>query len=149
MAEPFSVVVQNNRVHIPQELSKRLSWLSGTDVITCWVLIVDHGRYRVYTKGQIDARPSIQQLLDSQSEEIGEADDYSIESGESAIVRFRLRQTQVSPKGGPGWRLSLPFDLLPHGATVNGQTVYLLISQGFLEVWTPECIAERLRKLSV
>lgn len=146
MAEPSSIVIQNNRVHIPNELSKRLGWLSGNEVITCWILTVDYGRYRVFSKPQIEARPSLHDLMVPPPDEAGDVDLQSIESSESVLFRFRLRQSQVSPKGGPGWRLSIPSDLLPHGATENGQLVYLLMSQGHLEVWTPECVAENLRK---
>lgn len=145
MSEPFSTTIKANRAYIHKDLEERLSWLTGNDVITCWILTVDFGRYRILTKSQLEARPWLHELL-TQSDETGVIEAEPIESSESALLRFRIRESQVSPKSSPGWRLSLPADLLPHGATENGQTVYLLISQGCLEVWTSECIAANLRK---
>lgn len=146
MAEPLSTVIQNNRVHIPNELSKRLGWLTGNEVITCWLMALDYGRYRVFSRSQIQARPSLRDLVETSEEVAPDVDLGPIDSSEAVLFRFRLQQSQVSPKGGPGWRLSIPSDLLPHGATENGRLVYLLISQGYLEVWTSECVAENLRK---
>jgi hypothetical protein len=147
MQEPWSSNIKDNKVYLPKGLTDRLNWMTGKEVIPCWILTVDLGRYRILTRAQVEARPRLQELL-SPPEEPDAMDVQPIESSESALLHLRIRESQVSPKSAPGWRLSLPVDLLPHGATTEGQTVYLLISQGCLEVWTPECITENLRKRS-
>ncbi|MGD0301194.1 MAG: hypothetical protein ABSE86_29300 [Bryobacteraceae bacterium] len=145
MQEPWSSIIKDNKVYLPKGLTDRLQWMTGKDVIPCWILTLDLGRYRILTRAQLEARPLLQELL-TPPEESDTMDAQQIQSSERALLPFRIRESQVSPKSAPGWRLSLPTDLLPHGATEDGQTVYLLISQGYLEIWTPQCIAENLRK---
>ena len=73
-----------------------------------------------------------------------ETEPFEAESSAAAALSARLLPTRLSPRG-PGWRLTIPKNVLGlvRYETVDADNiVYLLFSDGYLEVWSPEALGD-------
>jgi hypothetical protein len=141
--------VEDGRIRLPQHISSKLSWLQGTEVLNVWLLVEEAGRYRVLADQHFETSAALREireivLRDGEDEDNSYAPEGYPECAETASLRARLLPAQLSPKG-PCWRLSIPAELPPENTADEGRTLYLLLSQGHLEIWSKDRFEELLR----
>jgi hypothetical protein len=106
------------------------------------------GRYRLLTEQDFERNPRLRELrdlVDQSDDESAEVSGVRLESAETASLNARLLPTLLSPKGPPGWRLSIPAELPPEGTGDEGATLYLLLSKGGLELWSKDRFEQLLK----
>ena len=128
---------EGGRVSIPKGIVENAisPRLTGTGKMTCWLIVLGLGRYRVAD------RKAISKVLASVEEvaSAGEIVDFTDRDQRDAIPA-RLIPCTISA-AGPMWRLYLPEAvrrLAPEGETASH--VFLLIVAGFIEVWFPDTL---------
>lgn len=142
-----ATVASGGRIWIPDHLVRRINWLKGGDALDAWLLILQPGRFRLLSHGQVEASDRLRQVLEriTNPDESGDDDPAHAESQELAALAARLVPAKVSPKGPRGgWRLTSPLGLFPAGATKSGTILYLLMSEGYLELWFEDLLNRAL-----
>lgn len=132
----IATVGGDGRAAVPQRLAKRIPDLAGEDVIECWLLILEQGRYRVIFASDIKQNAILRQLktfaeggISADKREATEP----LPATETVLVA-RLLSATISPKSSSGiWRLAIPTDL-PEPTRL--ERVAFLVSGQSLEVWS-------------
>jgi len=132
-----AVKIEGGRIRIPPVLVARLPRLSGREALNVWLLVIHPGRCRVVFQEQASSSEVLRRLIEKlqgpgPDEPITDPSD--AESSEHAALAARLIPTTVSPKG-PGWRLLLPRSLPGEIEPIRAESIWLLLSQGYLEIW--------------
>lgn len=132
--------IESGRIRLPHDLVQRLPWLIGSGNLEAWLLVLEPGRYRLLSPEQVQMSSQLRSLLELNTE-IGSVDasvdPIDAETAEAAAMRTRLWPTTLNPHSGGAWRLTLPTHLPP--ILKNGVIVYVLSSDGYVEVWSAEC----------
>jgi len=149
--QPYPATVDiAGRVRLPDACAAQLDWLQGKDAIHAWLLVVGLGRYRLLSDKQVreSARLNVvAERVSSHPQPDQEIEPFQAEDSSSAALAARLLQVRLSPLG-PGWRLTLPKDrlgLFGRPATKTDNTVYLLFSDGYLEIWSVDHLIESIQ----
>jgi hypothetical protein len=134
------------RISVPKQFSEHVSWLTGTDTVQSWILLLNPGRYRVLSDEQVLADAYLQPIraLLLEGTPVVPTGASSSERSENVAVVAKLVPISISPpeSSGPGWRISLPkvFDeFVPEGCDPKAFTV-LFSLEGYLEIWNTEVL---------
>jgi hypothetical protein len=136
------VKFDGDRIPLPARFTE-ITQFVGNDPISCWLLVVTAGRYRLVLKPTSLLPPvtSLMRIL-RKREDLGVAGDLldGTESNEQAGIRARLIPTVVSPLGTT-WRVIIPKEatmLVP--GSEDRSFVFVLAIAGFIEFWFPETL---------
>jgi hypothetical protein len=135
------------RITLPKQFSDRLSWLTGSDEIQGWLLLLSLGRFRILSDEQVQNDPLLEPVRSLVLEGKPEvtAEPTHADNPKSALIVARLLRAPIKPK--QGWRISFPsaFDVFkPSGC--NDKAFSLLFSlDGYLEIWYTDIV----RKIGV
>ena len=150
MPETFRVArvkIKSGRLGIPPRYLRRVSWLRGVDPVPAWLFVIEPGRYRLYSDSEVqtsvELRPLLQRILDPEQTTTSTS-LVEVESTASAAVSARLFPTKASPRG-PRWRLSVPGEIPALAEERNSEDVFLLFSEGHLELWFASVLRQALR----
>ena len=94
----------------------------------------------------VEENPSLGELARRISEDEPPDPDlepFDAESSELAALSARLLPATISPKGN-GWRFVLPKELPAEEAASGQKHVHLLFSQGYLEIWSTQCLEQAI-----
>jgi hypothetical protein len=132
---PIFVQPDAGRIAIPARYSKRILWLSDSKPLNVWLLMLQPGRFRLLSDGEVTANEEINAIksLIVDGPEISGISATVFDSPERAVLIGRLIPTTLSQSLSSGWRLSIPRRVAP-----RDQTLVLLFSQGRLEIWLLE-----------
>jgi hypothetical protein len=141
-------VTEGRRIQLPAHISARLPQLSGNEV-AAWLFVVKFGRYRLLFPDQVEASETFAAILERGKGSDAVDHRTPFEAVPSALVALgaRLQPVTLCFKGPPGagWRLVVPREL-PGRAMQVGESVYLFLSDGYLEVWQEEEAAEAMAR---
>jgi hypothetical protein len=141
------VKVEAGRIRLPGRFAQRLKWVQGGEPIEAWLLMIRPGRYRLLSREQVDSSVRLKALAEqiyNPPEPDPETEPFEAESSASAALSARLLPARLSPRG-PGWRLTIPknaLGLVRYETVDIDNTLFLLFSDGYLEVWSPEAVAD-------
>lgn len=108
------------------------------------------GRHRLLSDEQVNKSERLKTIKLRSSnppEPDPTVEPFEAESSASAAVTARLLPVTLSPPE-PGWRFSIPknaLGLVGSGPDNNDRLVYLLFSDGYLEVWSVEHLADAVQ----
>lgn len=139
------VKVQGGRIHLPARLAARLPYLTGSEAIRAWLLVLESGRYRLLPDAAAKESGPIRRLLERMNapdEAEAEVEPFEADTAPDAALVARLLPATLSPKGPPGWRLTLPRDLPELG---ESDEMALLLHRGYLEVWSLPCLKDAMK----
>lgn len=124
----------DGRIPIPQKFSDRVRWISGTEQLRVWLLMLLPGRFRLLSDSQVQGDGTLSEIrsaiMDGPAELAGSA--VGFESSERAAMIGRLIPVNLAPPG-PCWRLTLPKPVLPDDK--DRRRFVFLFSLGYLEIW--------------
>lgn len=138
------------RIRLPEECAGQLDWLQKKVAVDAWLLVIELGRCRLLSDKQARESPRlgvVAERLLSQPRPDPEIEPFQAEDSSSAALGARILRVRLSPLG-PGWRLTLPKDpvgLFGRPAQNTHNTVYLLFSDGYLEIWSVEHLIESMQ----
>jgi len=135
-----------SRIRIPARFVDQAK-LTGEEPITCWLLVVTVGRYRVLIRPDDDYLVALAGTLSAEGS-IGDDRGGVVVSGgnERAAILARLIRTSASPKG-PGWRIVVPTEaklLVP--ANEDRSFMFVLSVNGYVELWFPDTLRRAMSK---
>src|SRR5258705_5224962 len=141
-ADFVAATFDDHRIRLPPDLSD-LAQLKGADPISCWLLVVTVGRYRLVPQPmEGDAGIESFTILLREWEEAASLGDIieGTEDNKRAAIRARLIATEALPMGS-GWRIKVPKEvrkLVPPNE--DDSFVFLLLVGGFIELWFPDTL---------
>jgi hypothetical protein len=130
------------RITLPKQFSDRLPWLTGSDEIQAWLLLLSLGRFRLLSDEQVQNDPLLEPVrslvFDGKPEVTAEpthADD-----PKSALIVARLLRAPIKPK--QGWRISFPsaFDVFRPPECDEKAFSLVFSLDGYLELWYTEIV---------
>ncbi len=128
------------RIRLPSPFAERAG-LAGSEKISCWLLVVTPGRYRLITKAFAETSRDFSRIVDQIDEIMAPGDVLDrTDNNEQDALPARLIPCAVSPRG-PGWRINFPKEAREL-ATGDRSFVFLQIVAGFVEVWFPDMLRQ-------
>ncbi len=132
---------EDRRIPVPVQISDRMEWLTGTETIEAWLLVVALGQYRLLQDEQVQTHPVLAPvrllILEGRPMDPGEQGQGQ-EQSRTAIVA-RLAPAPISPptKNGPGWRIQFPkaFDIFVPSDCDKRAFSILFTLEGQWEIW--------------
>jgi hypothetical protein len=133
------VEFRDGRFDIPRHLIE-ITYLTGKEIVTCNLLVVTSGRYRLVNRANANCGIS---RIESEVERVGEPGDVLDYTGDNTkpAIRARWIECKASPHSG-GWRLYIPEEL--QGLALEGDKrnfLFVFTVAGFLEIWFPDTLA--------
>jgi len=139
------------RLHLPAEFAKALPWLEKTQEMMAWVYFVEPGRYRLLSEADAERssaiKTAIQRRADAAHTDPTE-DPFEAEGSESAAVAALVIRVKLSFTRRIGWRVHIPRRSYPVASLVGDRGFFVLFSEGYLELWTPEALTRVLPRAS-
>jgi hypothetical protein len=147
---PKHVVAETDgRIAIPRNLCGAVNWLTGTDPLQAWLLLVQEGRHRLLSDEQVQKDPMLEpiRMLVLEGRSASPSEPTFAEEPMRATLVARLVPTTISHQKGDGWRISFPkaLEVFAPGA-IDLRAFSILVSlEGYLEIWYTDV----LRKFGV
>ena len=139
----------DHRINL-QQLSDHMPWLSGTQTLDAWLLLVELGQYRLLQDDQVQNDPLLApvRLLILEGRFGEPVSSHAEQQSRTALVA-RLVPTTIKPpdRGGAGWRLLFPraLDVFAPADCDKSAFSILFTLEGFWEIWYTDV----LRKVGV
>jgi hypothetical protein len=132
--------LEGDRIYLPAHVVKgaQHAQFSGRDQISCSLLVVKPGRYRLLVRPEGPPRGDLAKILRAIDgvKTPGDLLTHTDDDTRDALPA-RLVDCTVSPPP-PGWRLNLPKELRRLAFGSDEGFVYLLPAAGFIEIWFPD-----------
>jgi hypothetical protein len=134
LAKVWSVKLERGRIHLATAVTDAVPALAKRQDL--WLFALDSGRFRILTKEALESSRKLQSLISLLQEAERGDDAADAISPAAAVLPLQLMQVQLSRQGSLGWRFGFPRELMPLAGIWTGDTVYLVLVQGFLEIWS-------------
>lgn len=135
-------VEESYRIRLPQPLSRRVAWITGSEPVPGWLLVGSPGRCRLLAASEVGNDPNLQSLRTRIATEASTRGTNRLEFHDEVSVALaaRLLEVQITPPE-PGWRLTLP---RPIAAIMQVRPkesdVAAVFVQEHIEIWTIETL---------
>ncbi|HEU5414389.1 MAG TPA: hypothetical protein VFW31_11560 [Candidatus Angelobacter sp.] len=135
----------SNRLALPRNIVDHMSWLSGSEIVHAWLLVLSLGRYRLLTDDEVKSNPDLEPVRDLvlRGQVIGRGDLITAEEPKRAAMAAKLLPTIVTPPG-PTWRIVLPKAIaifIPADCDAKDFILFLTLD-GFWELWNTHILHE-------
>lgn len=128
-----------------------LDWLKDRHKAEAWLYVVEPGRYRLLTDEDAQRSSELRRVLEriAASDRSGPNDNpFEAESSTSAAVTAILLRVNLSFTRDVGWRLYVPSHSYTVSTLPEGRGLFLLPSEGYLELWTTDHLTRALERAS-
>lgn len=147
----FAKSDNRGRVRLPKEFVRALPWLKEPDKADAWIFVVDAGRFRILSPAEAERSAFFKKLTQKMADaaELGPGlDALDAEESEMAAMGALLVPVKVSFANQVGWRIQIPTHSYV-AASSEGKGFYILLSQGYLELWTQDALDRALQRARI
>lgn len=135
------------KINLPLHSAERLYWARREGPTDCWLYIVHPGRYRLLSEEDVKRSEVLSQTLERITGAIAVEqleDPADAESSASAVLSATLAPASLSFNTVSRWRLAISKATYPMTVIVNHAKVFVIFSQGYLEIWLPDTLEQAL-----
>lgn len=152
--KPFGAIVasvdRSGKINLPRHTAETLAWRREDSSIQCWLCVIQLGRYRLLSEEDVKRSeilaPALERITSAEAPDQLQ-DPADPESSASAAVSARLAPASLSFNKVSGWRLAVSKHTYLMSTMVAHGRVIVLISEGYLEIWTPDTLNREIENL--